>query len=207
MVEHRAGAQISLWAGGTGGKLTPPTGDNLSKIFDPLRVGMSIDLDLLTKIREELLRMEEDCVHSGKSHFNASTRWTIWNYVFGIPSVILSAVAGAAFFKDYNLIAGALSSVVTVLTSLITFLKPAERSTDHKNAGDQYLSLRNDARVFREVQLMRYSDADAAVDAMSSLTTRRNELNQASPQFSKGDFQKARAGIDAGEAIHRVDKE
>src|SRR5436309_536506 len=56
---------------------------------------------LKSRIYKELLRLEEDCTHSGKAHFNASARWNRWNYVFGIPSVFLSAAAGTAFFKDY----------------------------------------------------------------------------------------------------------
>jgi len=167
---------------------------------------MPIPDDTKEKIRAELLRMEEDCTHSGKAHFNASVRWTRWNYAFGIPSVILSAAAGAAFFKDYATIAGMMSSAVTVLTALMTFLKPSERSSGHKSSGDQYLSLRNDARVFREIELTHVADEAAAIAGMNGFTTRRNELNQASPQFSNGDYERARKGIDAGEALHAVDK-
>ena len=156
------------------------------------------------KVTAELLRMEEDCTHSGKAHFNAAVRWTRWNYVFGLPSVGLSAVAGAAFFKDYATTAGIMSSGVTVLTALMTFLKPSEKAADHKSSGDQYLALRNDARVFREVELSQVGDDAAAVAGMNGFTTRRNELNQASPQFSNGDFKKAKKGIDRGEALHAV---
>jgi hypothetical protein len=149
--------------------------------------------------------MEEDCAHSGKAHFNASARWTTWNYFFGIPSVILSAAAGAAFFKDYATIAGIMSSIVTVLTALMTFLKPSEKASEHKNSGDQYLSLKNDARVFREIELAELSEDVAAIAGMNALLKRRNELNQASPQFSNSDYNKAKKGIDAGEALHAVD--
>jgi len=158
------------------------------------------------KITTELQRMEEDCTVSGKSHFNAASRWTRWNYIIGIPSVGLSAAAGAAFFKDYAVVAGLMSSGVTILTALMTFLKPSERSSGHKSSGDQYLSLRNDARVFREIALTQITDDIAAIAGMSGLTTRRNELNQASPQFSRGDFNAARKGIAQGEALHQIDK-
>jgi hypothetical protein len=167
---------------------------------------MPISDNTKEKISTELLRMEEDCAHSAKAHFNACVRWTRWNYAFGIPSVILSAAAGAAFFKDYATIAGMMSSAVTVLTALMTFLKPSERSSEHKNSGDQYLSLRNDARVFREIEMIQVADEAAAIAGMNGFTTRRNELNQASPQFSNGDFERARRGINAGEALHAVDK-
>ncbi|WP_376702534.1 SLATT domain-containing protein [Mesorhizobium sp. ISC25] len=158
------------------------------------------------RVRDELLRMEEDCIHSGKAHFNASARWAVWNYVFGIPSVILSTAAGAAFFKDYPVVAGSMALCVAVLTSLMTFLKPGEKSADHKSSGDQYLALRNNSRVFREVELDNTPDAETVLTALKGFTTRRDELNQASPSFSDGDFKKARDGIDAGEAKHAVDK-
>lgn len=168
---------------------------------------MAIDQETVRKITAEQQRMEEDCNHSGKSHFNAGARWTVWNYVFGIPSVVLSAAAGAAFFKNFADIAGAMSSCVTVLTALMTFLKPSERASRHKKAGDQYLSLKNDARVFREVLLPHVEDVSAAIAGMEGFTKRRDELNQASPQFSDGDRKKARRSIEAGDSTHIVDKE
>lgn len=168
---------------------------------------MPLSSGLSEKIKAELLRMEEDCIHSGKAHFNACERWAALNYWFGIPSAILSAAAGTAFFKDYSVIAGMMVSMVTVLTSLMTFLKPSQRATDHKNSGDQYLSLRNDARVFREINVDLITDCDAAIAGMSSFMKRRDELNQASAQFSNKDFKKAKNGIDSGEALHSIDKE
>jgi hypothetical protein len=158
-------------------------------------------------IGNELERIEEDCIHSGKSHFNAHERWSRYHYWLGIPAVVFSSIAGLAFFKDYPEIGGTLSAMVAVLTALSTFLKPYERAAAHKSSGDQYLSLRNDARVFRMIKLNNTCDAQSAIDGLDEFTKRRNELNQASPQFSNSDFVKARAGIDAGEAAHAVDKQ
>ncbi len=45
-------------------------------------------------IQAELQRIEEDCIHSGKAHFNAGKRWARYHYWLGIPSVVLSALAG-----------------------------------------------------------------------------------------------------------------
>ncbi|MDZ4780728.1 MAG: SLATT domain-containing protein [Planctomycetia bacterium] len=162
--------------------------------------------DLKLALRAELERIEEDCIHSGKAHFNAGDRWARYHYWLGIPSVVLSALAGAAFFKDYGDIAGIMSAIVAILTSLMTFLKPSERASGHKGSGDQYLTLRNDVRVFREIKLTYACDEQSAIAGMDEFTKRRNELNQASAQFSRKDFEIARAGIDQGEAAHRVDK-
>jgi len=156
-------------------------------------------------IRDELERIEEDCTHTGKAQFNAGIRWSAYHYWIGIPSVLLSAAAGAAYIKQLPDVAGAVSVVVAVLTALMTFLKPSERSSKHKNSGDQYLALRNDARVFRTVKLEFACDAQAAIDGLDEFTKRRNEMNQASPAVAPRDFRKARLGIASGESTHQVD--
>ena len=96
--------------------------------------------------------------------------------------------------------------IVAILTALSTFLKPAERASSHKSSGDQYLSLRNDARVLRTIKLDAACDHASAVANLDEITKRRNELNQASAQASRQDFEKARKGIDEGEATHRADR-
>lgn len=90
---------------------------------------MSAAPDPRPAIRAALERIEEDCIHSGKAHFNADNRWGRYHYWLGIPSVVLSALAGAAFFKNYGDIAGIMSAIVAILTSLMTFLKPSERAS------------------------------------------------------------------------------
>ncbi|MEE9926055.1 MAG: SLATT domain-containing protein [Brucella anthropi] len=167
---------------------------------------MDIDEQLKAKIASELQRLEEDCSHSGKAHFNASDRWNQFNYWFGIPSVVISGLVGTALVKDHVMWASAGSAAVTVLTALVTFLKPAEKATLHKTSGDQYLTLRNDSRVFREITLMRNAEEAAALEGLEGLTKRRNELNQASPLFANRDFKKAKKGVDEGQATHAVDK-
>ena len=158
------------------------------------------------QIRLELERVEEDCVHSGKAHFNAAERWTRFHYMLGLPAIVLSALAGTALFSGRTIAGGLMSSAVAVLTAMQTFLKPSERASAHKSSGDQYLAVRNDARVFRQVRLDHACDDQAAIDGLDEFTKRRRELNLASPQFANADFKKAKAGIDAGEAAHRVDR-
>ena len=167
---------------------------------------MSDPLDPKATIRGELYRIEEDCIHSGKAHFNAGVRWSSYHLWLGVPAVILSALAGTAFFKDEPEIAGAMASIVTILTALMTFLKPSERASSHKSSGDQYLTLRNDARVLRTIKLDVACDDAAAVANLDEITKRRNELNQASAQVSRRDFELARKGIEEGEAQHLADK-
>lgn len=163
------------------------------------------DGELRTLIEDELSRIEEDCNHSGKAQFNAGTRWNSYHYWIGIPAVIASALAGTAFFKEMPEVGGVLAVMTAVLTTLQTFLKPSERASAHKAAGDQYLALRNDARVFRQIRLRHVCDRQSAIDGLDEFTSRRREMNLAAPQFANRDFKKAKKGIDAGESTHKVD--
>jgi hypothetical protein len=47
-------------------------------------------------IQDELQRIEEDCIHSGKAKFNAGMRWSRYHLFLGVSAVILSALAGTA---------------------------------------------------------------------------------------------------------------
>lgn len=157
-------------------------------------------------IRAELTCIEEDCIYSSKAQFNAGVRWSWYHLWLGIPSVILSALAGTAFFKGHPEIGGAMSSIVTILTALMTFLKPSERASSYKSSGAQYLALRNDARVLRTIKLDVACDDAAAVANLDEITKRQKELNQASAQVSRKDFERARKGIEEGEAQHITDR-
>lgn len=167
---------------------------------------MSISQDAKASVAKELHRIEEDCAHSGKAQFNASDRWRMYHYWLGVPSAILSGIAGLAFLKSEPLVGAGISIIAAILTALVTFLKPSERAAAHKQSGDQYLALRNDARVLREIKLQHVCDDQAAINGLEELTKRRNELNASSLPFARRDFERARKGIDGGEATHRVDR-
>jgi hypothetical protein len=125
----------------------------------------------------------------------------------GIPATVLGAGAGAAIIKDCPELAALFSLTATILTALMTFMKPNERASIHKTAGDQYLALRNDARIFREIELLEPEETCTHTDKLKALAQRRNELNQGSPEIPRRAFTKARQGIDEGETQYRADKE
>jgi hypothetical protein len=158
-------------------------------------------------LQREASRIEEDCIHSAKSHFNAASMWSFRHYSIGIPATILGAAAGAAAIKSCPEIAGLLALIGTILTGLLTFLKPSERASAHKTAGDHFLAVRNDARFFREISLLYERDIATTADQLKVLANRRNELNQGSPEIPRHAFDAAKQGIDAGEATYKTDKE
>jgi len=56
---------------------------------------------LCESLSKEASRIEEDCIHSAKSHFNAADCWRNRHYWFGVPATMLGAAAGAAIVKDW----------------------------------------------------------------------------------------------------------
>lgn len=163
--------------------------------------------EMVTALRREAERIEEDAVYSSKSHFNAEQMWERCHYWLRILAIVFAAIAGAAFFKSYNQVGSALASVASFLTALMTFLKPNERAAMHRAAAGQFLALRNNARIFREVELLQTNRLEELTDRLKALSTTCNELNQKSPSISRSAFVAARKGIEEGEATYKIDKE
>jgi len=158
-------------------------------------------------LRREAERLEEDATYSSKGHFNAEDTWVGRHYWLGVPATILGAVAGATLIKSQPEWATAFTLLASLLTGLMTFLKPNERAALHRAAAGQFLALRNDARFFREIELLQSDRLDDLPARLKALSAARNELNLKSPSIPRRAFVTARNGIEAGEATHKVDKE
>lgn len=160
----------------------------------------------IAALRKEAERLEEDTTYSSKGHFNAEDTWVRRNYWLGVPATILGAVAGATLIKSQPEWATAFTLLASLLTGLMTFLKPNERAALHRAAAGQFLALRNEARFFREIELLQSDRLDKLSDRLTALSAARNELNLKSPSIPRRAFVAARKGIEEGEATHKVDK-
>ena len=96
--------------------------------------------------------------------------------------------------------------MASLLTGLITFLKPNERAALHRAAAGQFLALRNEARFFREIELLQSDRLNELPERLKALSAARNELNVKSLSIPRRAFVAARKGIEEGEATHKVDK-
>lgn len=161
--------------------------------------------ELIQKLVAECHRIEEDAEHSSKGHYNAGDRWARYHLSLGLPAAIVAAIAGAAAFKDCPELAGSLALISTALTTVLTFLKPSERAEMHKSVGSQYHALRNQTRIFREIELADGLAADAARKRLLELARIRDELNAASPGIPRRDYEKAVGDICAGRSRYQVD--
>lgn len=163
--------------------------------------------DLTSNLIAEARRIEEDTEHSAKGHYNAGDRWGHYHLYLGLPAALIAAVAGAAAFKNHPELAGSLALLSTALTTVLTFLKPSERAEMHKAAAGQYHALRNQTRLFREIELADGLAADAAKARLFELAKMRDELNSTSPGIPRPDYEKGKQDIDTGRSAYRVDGE
>lgn len=163
---------------------------------------------LVEQIVREAQRVEEDSLYSAKGHFVAARGWRSFHFIIGVPTAILAAVAGASALSQMSnggIVAGVLAIIVTALTAVSTFLNPNEKAAAHLNAGNRYNSLRNRARIFREIEVSSGEPEGALLKRLNEMAAQRDELNQNSPPIPRWAFRGARSSIAKGEATYQVD--
>jgi hypothetical protein len=156
----------------------------------------------------ELRRIEEDSLHSGKSHFEAAASSRRLYVLLGLPVALISGAAGVsafATFTKHNVVAGVLALAAGSLGAATTFLKPSEREATHHAFGNDYIALRNRARLCREIEASRLDD-EGLTRRLIELSGERDELNKKAPQIPRRAFRRARKGIETGEADYGADQ-
>lgn len=168
----------------------------------------------VSKTREEICReaqrMEESLLFSSKGHFNDATICGWMHLALGLPMVVLAAIAGASAFSQFDkqgTLAGVLSVVVVVLSSISTFLNANKRASEHLNAGNKYDALLNKVRIFRTIECWEHDADQMLTDQIKRLSEDKNTLNQSSPQVSWFAYKMTKKGIEKGEASYQADKE
>jgi len=167
----------------------------------------------ISRTREEIIReakrIEESVLYSSKGHFKAAALWGQFHIILGLPMVVLAAVAGASAFaqlaKDRTL-AGILSIIVVVLSSITTFLNPNKKASEHLNAGNKYDALMNKIRIFRIIECWEETSDQVLSERLKRHSEDKTVLNQGSPQIPWPAYRLAKRGIRRGEADFEVDK-
>ena len=168
--------------------------------------GVTLTYEAIVK---EAKRIEENCLHTSKSHFVAANFWNNFHLWIGIPTIILAAIAGTIAFADFsyhNLIAGIISIIVTILTAVTTFLNPKENSKTHHNAGSNYDSLLTRVRIFWTIDCRIEESIDVLTSKLKDFSEQRERLNHDCSQPPNWAYRLAKKGIEEGEADYKVDQ-
>ena len=157
-------------------------------------------------VKKETQRIIEDTLFSAKRHFESARIWSLMHYGLVLPTAVLTAIASASAFKENTSLAGFLAIAVTALTALMTFLNPNKRADAHHMAVNKYNVLRNQARIFCEIDLMAGDQQIDISKKIKELAKERDDLNQSSPQTLKWAYKRAKAAIEADEADYAADQ-
>jgi hypothetical protein len=126
-----------------------------------------------------------------------------------MPTVVVAGVAGAAAFARMDSdgqIAGYLSLVVVVLSSISTFLNPNKRAAEHLQAGNKSDALMNKVRIFRTIECWEETIDQVLSERLKRHAEDKAMLNQSSPQIPWIAYRLAILGIARGEGEYSVDK-
>jgi hypothetical protein len=158
---------------------------------------------------KEAKRIGENCLYTSKGHFAAASFWSNFHLWFGIPIVVLAAIAGASALSRFDnsaLVAGILSIIVTILSAVTTFLNPRERANSHFSAANQYDGLLTEVRIFWTIECWRGESETILTQRLKDLSEKRKTLNRECPQVPRFAYKQAKKGIKAGESSYEVDK-
>lgn len=127
------------------------------------------------------------------AHYLLATRLRRRNLWLGIPAVVVSAVVGTSLFAslandtnslppELRLSIGGLSVAAAVLAAMQTFLRFAERSERHVQAGDWYASIN---RKIDQAEALPPADRGDPKQVLNDLRKEMSEAGQAYPQIGE----------------------
>lgn len=156
----------------------------------------------------KLQRIQEDCEYSAKGHFESAMHWRMWNYGLMIVSIISVCACLALTFSDWGKFwTGIIGIISSLATFILIFLNPQEKYLSHQNSGNDYLALRNEARIFLEYELSKL-DEDDLITKIKELNSKRDALNKHSLPILEKAYKSAKHQIEVQKtAQYRVDKD
>lgn len=155
-------------------------------------------------IRHAAQTLYEDALYSEKALFWSATQWRRAHYFLGIPSCIISALAGAALLKQYPSMAILFTAIAAVLTALLTFLEPHKIFDQYHKFGVDYGILRNKIARFKDIDLTNDFDHSRMRKALEALAAEKGELQKNSPHTGGIAYFFAKRSIKAGQ--HEPDR-
>lgn len=167
--------------------------------------------DLQKALSQEAKRLIIDATYTGRGHQTAGLRMSKWNTWLGVPTTIatalLSSAAGlTALIGNHNGWTAFLALLSASLISVRAFLRPDKLADEHGLKGDRMIGLRNQARLFLNLDLRADLSEEELAKRLHRLRDRYDELNETLPrQIPRKDYEAARKSIEAGESNYEND--
>jgi len=169
------------------------------------------ETELRLALDAEAKKLIVDSTYTGRGHQTAGGRWSTYNYWLGLPTAVASALlaggAGISAVVDRHAwFTAILAFSAAIATASHGFLRPGERAEQHSLKGNRFIGLRNDARLFRELDLRTNVPVNELSSRLRELRKRYADLNESPPlHIPRQDYEAAKQSIAAGESNYEDD--
>ena len=147
-------------------------------------------------IQAEVARVHESAVFSAQGQFEAAKAWRTLHWTLGVLTAGLSTLAAVlTFATDAQAASGILAVVAAIAAALLTSSRPDKLAERAVARGNDYTTLRNDARRVLHVQVP--SDEISVLrEALDGLAERASDLDHTSDPIPRFAYNKAKRNID-----------
>lgn len=154
---------------------------------------------MIDSIKNEAHLLEELCLLAAERHYGAETPWYHINYLLGIPSTTIAAIAGAtalSTFQNHEWVTAGIALLAAALSALLTFLDPYKRASVHHATARGYEALYHAAGRFVRLELNGDNmEQDVLENRLATLTTKFDELLQSAPPLPGSAYKTAERNL------------
>jgi hypothetical protein len=135
----------------------------------------------------------QECTELAEQNDLASTLYDRWNLILGIPATVLAAITSVSalsnivpyFFPSWNkdIVTGLLAIVVAVLTALITYLTPNEKSNSYNSASANFNALKTKIKFLEEIDVDSDESTNEVKKKLEDFINQLSELRRNSPRI------------------------
>lgn len=163
--------------------------------------------DQRMSMRDEADRIHESAMYCAQGQYEAAERWRLLHWAFGATAATLSAASAIITFAAGAAIwSGILALAAAFIAAVMTGVRHDRLAERAQTSGNQYTSLRNDARQFRDIAVPN-DDVPVLRHALTALTSRAAEIDGASDLIPTWAIERARANIENGNQDFRADSQ
>lgn len=147
-------------------------------------------------IQAEVARVHESAVFSAQGQFEAAKAWRTLHWTLGVLTAGLSTLAAVlTFATDAQVASGILAVVAAIAAALLTSSRPDKLAERAVARGNDYTTLRNDARRVLHVQVPN-DEVGVLREALNALAERASDLDHTSDPIPRVAYSKAKRNID-----------
>ncbi|OLD40797.1 MAG: hypothetical protein AUI21_03590 [Nitrospirae bacterium 13_1_40CM_2_62_10] len=150
-----------------------------------------------SQFKENLLKLAKEvdsvCRWVRTAHFVSAGIWDVIGLFLGVSAIVVGVAgggsAGAGIFGPANpALAAVLSATAGLTAGVVSFLKPSDRASAHKKAGDDWSILRDKVVSFWQLEIVLETDELKLEKKYDDLLKEKEDITRKSPIFSNWVF-------------------